>query len=138
MKPGDEKGQEHKRFLLVDLISYGADIYKLTVALNRKGEKPRSFNAADEVPSPLKLGHPVRFYHYNDNPRKSLGFEELEVDDVSIVINSGHIPIKTLKGKKIKKTLDAWSRVDNNLPERPKPIIRQSHGNVRYDDPSMG
>jgi hypothetical protein len=112
----------HRRYLKLKLRNLCAEIPDLSVAMvfvkdGVSDEKP--LVCMGDCPNPFKRNVSRNFYAENPDPRRSLEAENMT--DIWIEVRSGVIPIKTLRGKRYRPIIDAWSRQDPSLPPPPEP-----------------
>jgi hypothetical protein len=114
----------HRRAFYVDVVSYGADIYDVSVWFKwRKDGKPGESQllVIEDLPNPFKLGQSRRFYLLNDDPHSSSGVESAPKNDVWLVVMSGVREVRVIKGRKFRRVFDSWERTDKSLPRKPDP-----------------
>jgi len=129
-----EGDDAYKRFFVVDLFSFGADVYDLDVRLvwTLDGKEGlQSLQPLDDIPNPLKLGQSRRFYLMNVNPHEPTLIENVPVKDVALVVASGIRELKRINGTKFADVFDSVFRVDKLLPPPPQPKPRAENDWLR-------
>lgn len=125
----DEPGSQHVRWLTVEVANFAADLHDLLVQLEwtKDGKKQtHAMSVVGDVPNPFKLGHSRRFTILNEDPRQSVGLEDVPADQIAIVVYSGIREVRRLQGTAVKREIDAFSKVDPSMPTKPSPPSRQA------------
>jgi len=127
-----EHNTRYMRFLTVDLASYGADLYDVSILLcvTVNGEtKRRRMNVGtdlskphrrDEAPSPFKMGQSRIFFLTNDNPHEQWEIQPLQATEIWVEVKSGTRELRRIGDGQIRPLVTDFAKPDHSMPPRPR------------------
>lgn len=119
----DREGNEHVRWLLVDIVNRGDDLNGVHAVLEypaAKGQAEFQVRSVGEVPNPFKRGFSCRFSIPQEDPSQAIAvLKDVDPSLIAVVIRSRVREVARVPASRWLKELDAFRNPDPTMPLKP-------------------